>query len=1515
MPTRVAAAASFGRIRSWEGSQARAFEELCFQLRDSAPAGAELVKTGDPDAGVEWYWRFSDGVEFAWQSKFVFATAGLLSQMRDSLKSAVKKRKGLQRMTFCIPYDLADDPSRARGKQARQRFDEAKVRWREFAPGVEVDLLSGGQLLERLALEEHRGREFFFFGERLLGSEWCERELSGTIEDAGDRYTPQQDVALPIDEILEAVAQTPELEGELRLRIEATLLVGNDLLKHRDPLAPWAAGVDAIEKSLTELEMSMPICELPPSIESGPALTAVKDGGNAIAELEADLYPQMRAQSLDREERGGMTKAEKAVLAKEEELARAASSLARKTRKLSNALGYLKRFLRGPACQAAERRALFVHGPAGRGKTHLFCDVGERLLAQGHPVLVLLGERFREGSVWRTLAAALGEPNLSPDEVAGVLAASGEASGRRAVLLIDAINETKPDPGVWAAELSDMRRRLSTSGWVGFAVSCRDTYLDLVEPEGGPDKKFARVEHLGYRGREHEATEKIFAVHGLVAPQVPLLLPEFSDPLFLKLYCEGLKASGAVPSGSEHLSEVFETFVKARGERVERTLRLDRGLEVVRRAIAALASELVARGGERIPYAEAAYLINELAPHLGESPETLFEQLVSEGLVSVDRVWIEDRDELGEAVGFPYQRFSDHLIVGAYLDSKLAGAGPEEVAAAFGMGGHLEQWLDGAPLGQIEALAVALPERWQVELPDLYPQADGNEVWERQHFALPYFLSSIVVRDREAFGPRASELLNDCLKLLPSEALDALISISADPRHPYNGSRLHAFLAAMPMAERDAYWGIETYHSFENPATALDRLIRWAARGPYQDYSDEVLELACLPMIWLLGSPNRFARDYTTKALASVLIGRPELCGALVDRFAAIDDPYITERLTAAVAGSVMRSPAGEIEARAAQDLLEKLIVNMIETPGAAPDLLKRDHIASLARLLRRHKQIPPRLLRRAVPPYESKPPKRPRSAKHLKETYPAGEHGSGYQALHFSALSDWSDWSRYEVSGRIDKFLPTKLGEPIPAPEKPDPLDDFKISKAGWRRFEKTLKPDQLELIEDEGTSAAGLFIESLDEEQLQLLSKAYVPNRRSRAPRRIAEAIPLERAGRLIFQRCIELGWTPERFGNFDDLIGRRGAGRESHKAERFGKKYQWIALHELLARLTDNFILMGWQEADTYEGAWQLGLVRDIDPSLPPEPIRVDEDQEHTRSPTFGADQAPSWWTAEGPAFEKMESGTEASWADRLEEMPTPEKLLRVRDPEGRAWMIVDGFHSWSRDSDQIASVSADPEPRRDLTIRTLGAVIRSSSVGVLRKWLEDDADLLRAMPDWRHQSIHEAFWSELPDEAVAHERPAGWRPVRGEGQLPVRSAAVALSYGAESSGFDCSLSEGLSIDLPSIFMVKLVGGRWSEAERMWVDRGGRPFAQFRQTNEGFGHDRALLFEEELLGELLAGANLALAIGLFSERRVFKYSTYGGSSDMLGWTDYGGHLIIDGKDLISAPMVAIERQRGNG
>lgn len=85
----------FRSIRQWDGSQHRAFEELCYQLRDPTPENAELVKTGDPDAGLEWYVTLRNGVQWGWQAKYSFDIDTLLRGMERSLKTVVKNSHAL----------------------------------------------------------------------------------------------------------------------------------------------------------------------------------------------------------------------------------------------------------------------------------------------------------------------------------------------------------------------------------------------------------------------------------------------------------------------------------------------------------------------------------------------------------------------------------------------------------------------------------------------------------------------------------------------------------------------------------------------------------------------------------------------------------------------------------------------------------------------------------------------------------------------------------------------------------------------------------------------------------------------------------------------------------------------------------------------------------------------------------------------------------------------------------------------------------------------------------------------------------------------------------------------------------------------------------------------------------------------------------------------------------------------------------------------------------------------------
>ena len=81
-------------------------------------------------------------------------------------------------------------------------------------------------------------------------------------------------------------------------------------------------------------------------------------------------------------------------------------------------------------------------------------------------------------------------------------------------------------------------------------------------------------------------------------------------------------------------------------------------------------------------------------------------------------------------------------------------------------------------------------------------------------------------------------------------------------------------------------------------------------------------------------------------------------------------------------------------------------------------------------------------------------------------------------------------------------------------------------------------------------------------------------------------------------IWQRIIELGWTPELYSEFESGLGYSGRGDSDKKIERISKKYQWIGLHEYLGHLSDSLLFKQWgDENRPLRGAWELS-VRDYD-----------------------------------------------------------------------------------------------------------------------------------------------------------------------------------------------------------------------------------------------------------------------------------------------------------------------------
>ena len=1188
----------FDSIRHWRGSQDQAFEELCYQLRDPTPEGAELVKTGSPDGGLEWYVTLPDGEQWGWQVKYSKNIDSLLGNMKRSLETVVSKRPKCRKLTFCIPFDLPDGSAPDERKSARQKFDDRKKSWLKGIPGadlVQVELWSEGDLVERLtAHPAGRGIEWFFWQKEVFSQEWFADRQKIAADFAGGRYAPELHVDLPVSFAMEGLALSDAYWRRFSSHRSAVVRAAGEIEVSRYTGIGVTQELQRLVQSLTDWQSEVPTRGVLPDRLNVDRLLTVT--GACLDDGHAAWSGSQSASSLE---------------SVEKRLSERHRDLQYRLQVLLRALEQVQVFLRTDASAAASRGALILTGGAGQGKTHLLCDTVQRAVEAGDPAVVLFGARFSGHQLWSDIAHQLGLPSIGSETLIGAMRAAAEASNTPFLLLIDALNEAS-DPYLWQVELPALFAEVADKPWISVGVSVRSTYLDMVVPKNGLSD-IPRVEYRGFDGRYLEATESFFEFYGLEQPGIPLLTPEFTNPLFLKLYCEGLSEAGpSAPSqGTSHVSQVFDWYITRKTGQIESTLRLDPKTEPVRSAIEAFSRALVKENRDSLPRPVGAKLIDAVAPALIQWPNTLFGQLLNGGVLTEDVAWNLSKKESEIIVRFTYQRFADYRV-GVALLSRLNGDSLQ-LRNALSPGKPLRTRLLKAPAGWIEALAVQMPEQFGVELLDAATwrlDRRTRDRWERA------FILSIASRNPSAVTDRSRELLNKVLKRSPDLnelGLETLLAVAPSPGHLLNADTLHRLLRELPMPERDARWSIATYFAFDHGGP-LDRLIRWAARGPYPDYPESVVELAAIPVVWSFTSPNRRMRDYATKALVQLVSSRLSVLVKLIRRFDRVDDPYVIERLAVASHGAVL---CGGQDTPSAAVSVANEIKRVALSEVQVPNVITRDAVRGVFEWCARRGLIDDETYQEVLPPYGAEPPTKSRSSVKLmrrygRESVPGQTVSGPYTDILYSVLGALSDFGTYVIDSQLSNFSRTPLS---------------------------STKPEAL-----------------------------------------CNDIYPVEEGRCWTFERVLSLGWTPKRFSVFDRYHVARRSGRTDHKAERFGKKYQWIALRELMARVSDNFHFVGSYSGQSmkYEGPWQF-FGRDIDPTLPPPAQAPDLNGETRIRPTFETDSS-TWWVPPGPSYRVDDPPEAGGWGVDCTDIPEFEPSIRCTDTSGRRWVALYARYNW-------------------------------------------------------------------------------------------------------------------------------------------------------------------------------------------------------------------------------------------
>ncbi len=743
-------------------------------------------------------------------------------------------------------------------------------------------------------------------------------------------------------------------------------------------------------------------------------------------------------------------------------------------------------------------------------------------------------------------------------------------------------------------------------------------------------------------------------------PSIPLLHPEFQNPLFLLLFCQGLYKSGhtKIPDGLQGITAIIDFFINSINTVLSAPTRLNysRSINVVKKSIQSLIEYKIAKELHYIPYEEAFLLVDKISNEFSAG-EGLLDELISEGILSKNLFWHPKKND-EEGVYIAYERFEDHLIATYILNTNI------ELDKAFKKNGQLFHLVKNENTcyinkGLIEALAIQLPETINKEFYEFVPHFKNSRA------VIECFLQSLLWRKTETITEKLLPYINTAVftkKYTYDLFWDTVISVSTIPDHYFNAYFLHKQLMRFSMANRDAWWTIYLKQQLYDES-AVKRLIDWAWNNHDNSHiSDDSIKLATITLSWFHTSTNRKLRDSATKAMICLLKNRITVLIEVLKEFENVNDPYIYERLFAVAYGCALRTEE--------QDKLKKLSEYIFETifenkERVYPHILLRDYARGVIEYTKYSGIELSFDTLKARPPYKSSFDKKFPTDKEIEQLYKPknkeghyGEDKWGDTAI----LSSMATENKKGMYGDFGRYV-------------------FQSAFSSWN-------------IDTNGLSNLAI---------------------------------------KWIFEKY---GYDSKLFNSFDLEIGS-GRARDTLPHERIGKKYQWIAFYEMLARVSDNFTkYVEWssrhEEEEDYQGPWNP-YVRDIDPTIIIKKTGVYKEKNNTEF----------WWSKE--KYKNWELQND-EWIRNNKDLPEPKTIINIMDSSGMEWLLLEGSPEWLEPK-KIGDEKWE-NPQKMIWYQIRSYLIQESDYKKFKEWAPKQNFMGRWMPESpRRYKIfsREYYWS--------------------------------------------------------------------------------------------------------------------------------------------------------------------------
>ena len=934
-----------------------------------------------------------------------------------------------------------------------------------------------------------------------------------------------------------------------------------------------------------------------------------------------------------------------------------------------NALGRAMNFMPGQsvagkdihmlanACGLHQSGTLVLRGEWGMGKTHSLCDLAKKQGGKGLPVLLTLAKDLNlgpNGSPGDALALHTG----LADDFDGLLQRLnmlGRKAGVRALLLVDGVNENNPD-GVWERELRKMLKRVRFFPFVGLVVSYRTPFR-----HGLSESELLETPHMwheGFREIPLEAQAAFLKYYDVPLPEVPPMAEEFTRPLTLKIICEIFKelpekerdkGFDGIASGQKGMTFILERYIKKRAAAVSKkrgNLSPQAVWILVKDEIAPyLADNLT----EEMP---AMLLLKSMRKRFsvgGLKARRILRDMAKENVIIMRRGILWEWRKRGAApsspkkprwraiVQMPYQRFGDHLVarhlLREHLDTKSADAVRRSFRANRPLGrtfapekNRHEFRPTSLGSGPAEALILEFPER--VKNTPGIPAGERELLFYLPRWREKYgayrgpFLSGLYWRANAAFSKQTEMLL------LGGYLRNWEDAVTRDPRYYHYGEPSVTNILLSLACKRASPIPARRLCNYVKSMKMPDRDVLWGTAMRGARTSDWTRNL----FTWL----SALEQGNFSPAVARNYV-------VLLSLFLGSTDRPLRDKATEALVAIGERFPATLF--------------------SHALDTLDFDDIYYPERMLAACYGVA--MARWSDPKAKEFQDEFPQFARAIvKNIFMPG----GRLLTHHALVRDYAlgiaDVAR-RLGVKFTKSQETHMSPPFPAVRSPfrpaSKIDEEKLSSA-----RSTFTPD---------------FHEWYTVPRIARNLGSMMPSAG------LLGSVPsgnFKNISRQIKRRVVDLGFSDEKFGALDRRIAddnRRGEAPYG-KVDRCGKKYSWIAYHEM-------FGLLGSRN-QLPERAWEESMdARDaegvLDPSFPVPPPEWDPG---FRTPPMDGDDLP--WLVDSPA-------------------PDYGRILEL-DNAGDApgpWVMLEGF-----------AIHKNATGRREVFSFLRGLLVRESDIPRLR-----------------------------------------------------------------------------------------------------------------------------------------------------------------------------------------------------